>query len=747
MGTRSSSLVPLAVVFTTTLVLAAFLCSSPASSSPSSTPTAVDASDNPNRQNGTVNVTLMTEIELRDAEETRLTLQHLGMLYQEHDGMLLAEATGEQQGRIKALGLTYEIRRSFALVEGGPNAAIRAASANVAGNNGTDVPIPDYAMWVRSDVDIPPIVGNPLITGVDVRVVVRHTWIGDLVIDLAPDPEYTYVRLWNRSGGNQQNLDATWNSIAAFNGMPVSGRWTLWCIDVAWLDSGYIDYWSIKLYYTPPPTSTRAPTATPTATVTPTCPVTPQSPYRAYVDSGGTGYESSDGLVWSGDRPYVHCTSPYWGASGGQTYSTDEPIYGTEDDSIYQSHRYFGTEAGYLFSVPPGTYNITLHFAETYPTTSAGSRVFDVRMENVVVAQAVDIMQLAGGRYRAHDMVFNIGVGDGMLNIDFLPRPGSDAAIVSAIAVVQANETLPPGTPTPTVSSTPTRPAIDGPISAKIPVVADTFTTKGNPLGRYPTAPELTAGYLRNFFAWLKFDVASAHIPLNATIVSADMRIYYTGQTGGGDVYLDVFAPLSDWTEGGFGYSTQPPFDPEPYSGHWVSLGDPTYISWSVTDLVAKWVRSELPNYGVMLTDHNDSKSARLASRENAGRHPAYIEVSYLVPPTSTPMPSNTATTTNTSTPTATPTLTPTVTATPTSTQTLTPSNTKTRTFTATPTSTETFAPSVTPTVTPSATITPTCTRTPVETRTIAPTTTPTATQTPVWVQIHLPIIVWQPGE
>jgi len=69
----------------------------------------------------------MTEIELRDAEETRLTLQHLGMLYQEHDGMLLAEATGEQQGRIKALGLTYEIRRSFALVEGEPNAAIRAA--------------------------------------------------------------------------------------------------------------------------------------------------------------------------------------------------------------------------------------------------------------------------------------------------------------------------------------------------------------------------------------------------------------------------------------------------------------------------------------------------------------------------------------------------------------------------------------------------------------------------------------------
>ncbi len=52
-------------------------------------------------------------------------------------------------------------------------------------------------------------------------------------------------------------------------------------------------------------------------------------------------------------------------------------------------------------------------------------------------------------------------------------------------------------------------------------------------------------------------------------------------------------------------------------SSHWVAIGDPGYIHWDITSLVAEWVAGLRPNYGVMMTDHNDSKSARFASREN----------------------------------------------------------------------------------------------------------------------------------
>ena len=41
--------------------------------------------------------------------------------------------------------------------------------------------------------------------------------------------------------------------IDAFNGLDVNQEWDLWAIDLGYGDTGYIDYWWIKVYYSDPP--------------------------------------------------------------------------------------------------------------------------------------------------------------------------------------------------------------------------------------------------------------------------------------------------------------------------------------------------------------------------------------------------------------------------------------------------------------------------------------------------------------
>jgi hypothetical protein len=262
------------------------------------------------------------------------------------------------------------------------------------------------------------------------------------------------------------------------------------------------------------------------------------------------------------------------------------------------------------------------------------------------------------------------------------------------------------------------------------PCIADSQTIRSAPLGNYGTLTELRAGYLKTYFAWAKFDVAGLGIPANAAIVQASINLYYLGPPDG-NVDLHVYTPYADWAERAITFANQPDYDPTSVSGHWISLGSPMYIAWEVTDLVGRWVRNELPNYGVMFTDFNDSKIGRVASRENTADKRPYLHVEYIVPsgPTDTPTPTKTPTDTPTPTRTSTPTRTPTNTPTPTSTPTL------TGTPVDTPTPTRTLSPTGTVENTHTATTTPTRT----ETRT----PTVTCTHTSQWAYtVSLPIIL-----
>ncbi|MPZ79204.1 MAG: M28 family peptidase [Actinophytocola sp.] len=104
--------------------------------------------------------------------------------------------------------------------------------------NPTDVAIPDLST-VESPIEVTGVPGNAPTT-LRVGVDIRHTYIGDLVVDvLAPDGT-----VHNRSGGSTDNLNTTYSVNAGSE--VANGTWRLRVRDAARADTGTISAWSLQ---------------------------------------------------------------------------------------------------------------------------------------------------------------------------------------------------------------------------------------------------------------------------------------------------------------------------------------------------------------------------------------------------------------------------------------------------------------------------------------------------------------------
>lgn len=92
-----------------------------------------------------------------------------------------------------------------------------------------------------------------------------------------------------------------------------------------------------------------------------------------------------------------------------------------------------GQGRGYFFDVPNGVYQVKLHFAEIYADIP-NARVFDIKIEGVVVRANLDIWSAAGGKNRAYVLTFNPTVSDGRLEIDFVQKTDMEP-VINAIEV------------------------------------------------------------------------------------------------------------------------------------------------------------------------------------------------------------------------------------------------------------------------------------------------------------------------
>lgn len=141
------------------------------------------------------------------------------------------------------------------------------------------------------------------------------------------------------------------------------------------------------------------------------------------VNAGGSAYTAVDGIEYRSDTGY----------SGGSTASVNDAIAGTDEDALYQSERY--GDFRYEIAVADGTYDVELHFAETY-WTADGDRVFDVSVEGTEEITDLDVHSEVGHDAALVRTVSGIEVSDGTLNLSF--STDTDNATVSAITVIEA---------------------------------------------------------------------------------------------------------------------------------------------------------------------------------------------------------------------------------------------------------------------------------------------------------------------
>lgn len=109
--------------------------------------------------------------------------------------------------------------------------------------NGTDVNIPDNGAAVSSSVTVSGCARSAS-TSTAVEVHIVHTYVGDLVIDLVA-PDGTAYRLKNSSGDSSDNINTTYTANASSEA--ANGTWTLRVQDVAAIDVGRIDTWSLTV--------------------------------------------------------------------------------------------------------------------------------------------------------------------------------------------------------------------------------------------------------------------------------------------------------------------------------------------------------------------------------------------------------------------------------------------------------------------------------------------------------------------
>ncbi|MBD0259718.1 MAG: T9SS type A sorting domain-containing protein, partial [Cytophagales bacterium] len=153
------------------------------------------------------------------------------------------------------------------------------------------------------------------------------------------------------------------------------------------------------------------------------------------VNAGGNAFATADARSFAADAYF---------AGGVVSRATTLGIAGTGDDYLYQTGRH-GASFSYNFPTGNGSFDVVLHFAETYWGNTApggvGSRKFHVNLEGARKLTDYDVFAKAGGARRVVQETFRVNVADGTLNVAFL-KGSADNPAIKAIEVLPAGAAL-----------------------------------------------------------------------------------------------------------------------------------------------------------------------------------------------------------------------------------------------------------------------------------------------------------------
>ena len=209
-----------------------------------------------------------------------------------------------------------------------------------------------------------------------------------------------------------------------------------------------------------------------------------------------------------------------------------------------------------------GTYQVVLHFAEIYFSTS-GSRVFDVYAENNLAISKLDIVAAAGA-LKPLTRTITVQVADGALDLKFVAQ--ADNAKISGIEVNTSSGPVPTPTPTPNPTATPVPTATPAPTPGTCAnlnkagvIFCDDFETElgnryfeyDNAGGRFVRVPNsgVNGSYAMRA-TWQPGDVGAGSIKRSFGRVPAG--IYYGSQSNSTQDFRDIYWRLYVRTEPGW---------------------------------------------------------------------------------------------------------------------------------------------------------------------------------------------------
>jgi len=146
-----------------------------------------------------------------------------------------------------------------------------------------------------------------------------------------------------------------------------------------------------------------------------------------------TEYIDRKGNRWLPDQKYTDCGA-YGNTGAGFADRGTLPIEGTDLDRVYQTEAY-GGHVEYKIPVPKGTYNLYIHFAETYVKNKRpGCRQISVKTEHIIHPEKIDPFALAGGWAKPYVMkIKDLPVYDGIIDIEMIGGVGVNGIEVERV--------------------------------------------------------------------------------------------------------------------------------------------------------------------------------------------------------------------------------------------------------------------------------------------------------------------------
>ncbi|MGB8657982.1 MAG: CARDB domain-containing protein [Candidatus Zixiibacteriota bacterium] len=183
-------------------------------------------------------------------EKQKEALKRIGLECEPGETDVSCKATVDQMNELKSEGIEFEVEMEG--IEIGSKHMDQGAEKGNKGvvwnENSGNYWIP-YGNWIYSPITISSAPSWATVYSIDMHYRVIHPYVGDLAIDLTDQDLGHQYRLWNYQGGSTHNIDTTIYMISFFNGESVNQTWKLWGWDCCAGDSGYIDDWSIQIWY------------------------------------------------------------------------------------------------------------------------------------------------------------------------------------------------------------------------------------------------------------------------------------------------------------------------------------------------------------------------------------------------------------------------------------------------------------------------------------------------------------------